>query len=413
MLENSRDSANNGHRAVGFERYSFNEKMIRFQHRGAAGMCTLENATIANSVDIFSRIRGEIVIASDAAVAAVLEKNPMTVKRVCFSGKPAEKDGIFAYLPLNRTGVAALLSGAFDGLQPDPLHIAPPREQPEAIYIWLIYMPHHGGRAIGALGELIDIAAPTACPIFSKAINLHAQQLNDSLGFMPAQNIYPNAPSPLLVVLPRKDLEVPKKQSTEVKLVRDLGDYTKIIAIRSATYIAEQFCHFDEEFDGNDLCATHWIGFAGSDPAGCIRARFFNSFAKIERLAVRSDYRNSRLAYQLVREAIKHCQRKGYRTLYGHSRLDLVRFWRVFGFRPLANKAPFDFADVRYVEMVCTLDSCADAITLDADPMVLIRPEGAWDTPGPFDNPPARWDTGRQSRIAEATRTVADQDITF
>jgi hypothetical protein len=241
MLENSRDSAKGGRTAIGFERFSFNEKMIRFQHRCAAGMCTLENATIANSADIFSRIRGEIVIASDSAVEAVLKQNPMAVKRVSFSGKPVDKDGIFAYLPLNSAGVAALLSGAFDGLQPDPLHIAPPGEQPEAIYIWLIYMPHHGGRAIGALGALIDIAAPRACPIFSKAINLHAQQLNESLGFMPAQTMYPTAPSPLLVVLPRKDLETPKKQSVEVRLVRDLGDYTKIIAIRSATYIAEQF----------------------------------------------------------------------------------------------------------------------------------------------------------------------------
>jgi hypothetical protein len=35
--------------------------------------------------------------------------------------------------------------------------------------------------------------------------------------------------------------------------------------------------------------------------------------------------------------------------------------------------------------MVLDLEPCADAITLDSDPYVIIRPEGDWDRPGVLD----------------------------
>jgi predicted GNAT family N-acyltransferase len=412
MHQNSGQFGVVGGKPTGFERFAFSEKMIRFQHRFPKDICDLRPLDLTNDASLLERIRAEMTIANNDAIGRVIARHPAAVRRVAFRNKSPDHDGLFAYLPLNQGGFDALLTGRLNGLCPEENHICATGEVPEAIYIWLMYMPHSGGRAMGALGHLFDGAAPKACPIFSKAINLHAAQLNTSLGFLPAEKIYPNAAKGLLVVLPHKAMDTSDHRHMDVRIVRDIGDFAKAIAIRSATYMAEQFCHFDEEFDGNDLCSTHWLGYAGTDPAGCIRARFFNGFAKIERLAVRAEYRNSRLAYQLVREAISHCQRKGYQTLYGHSRLDLVRFWRVFGFQPIENKAVFEFADVRYVEMRCSLEPCDNPITLDADPMVLIRPEGAWDRPGPFDIPPPRPGIRRHERIAESTRTVAKQIIT-
>jgi hypothetical protein len=49
--------------------------------------------------------------------------------------------------------------------------------------------------------------------------------------------------------------------------------------------MSDQSCPFEEEFDGNDFCATHLIGYMGHEPAACIRARFFADFCKLERLA--------------------------------------------------------------------------------------------------------------------------------
>src|ERR1700746_1404294 len=69
-----------------------------------------------------------------------------------------------------------------------------------------------------------------------------------------------------------------------VRIARDPNDLMLVTAIRSAVYLAEQNCPIEEEFDGNDLVAAHFIGFVGNEPAGCLRVRFFGEFAKVERL---------------------------------------------------------------------------------------------------------------------------------
>ena len=108
----------------------------------------------------------------------------------------------------------------------------------------------------------------------------------------------------------------------------------RVMTIRSAVYMAEQECPYDEEFDGNDFSATHLIGYVGNEPAACLRVRYFADFAKIERLAVRHEFRKTRLAFQIVRAGIELCRAKGYRRIYGHSQKRLLNFWGRFGFQP-------------------------------------------------------------------------------
>jgi hypothetical protein len=86
-----------------------------------------------------------------------------------------------------------------------------------------------------------------------------------------------------------------------------------------------------------------------------------------------------------VREAILLARQKGFRRVYGHARIDLVPFWGMFGARALPDRDVFKFADVEYREMVIELDAHPNPIRLGEDPMVTIRPEGAWDRPGPLE----------------------------
>jgi len=174
----------------------------------------------------------------------------------------------------------------------------------------------------------------------------------------------------------------PPARAITVRLARDPNDLMTVTAIRSAVYLAEQDCPIEEEFDGNDLCAAHFLGYIGSEPAGCLRVRFFGEFAKIERLAVRKEYRNTRLSFQIVKAGIKLCQMKGYRRLYGHSQKRLVNFWSRFGFRVLEGAKEFVFSDFDYVEVVADIERDPESIAIGADPYVIIRPEGRWHVPG-------------------------------
>src|SRR4030095_7600217 len=66
-----------------------------------------------------------------------------------------------------------------------------------------------------------------------------------------------------------------------IAIARTLEDVMRVMTIRSAVYMAEQECPYEEEFDGNDFSATHLIGYVGNEPAGCLRVRYFADFAKI------------------------------------------------------------------------------------------------------------------------------------
>ena len=159
---------------------------------------------------------------------------------------------------------------------------------------------------------------------------------------------------------------------------------------RSAVYVGEQECPYDEEYDGNDLTATHLLAYIGDEPVGCLRVRFFADFAKIERLAIRKEFRKTRAAFQLVRGAFKLCQKKGYRRVYGHSQTRLVNFWSRFGFRIMEGGKNFVFSDFDYVEIVADIDPDPDAVRIGVDPYVIIRPEGRWHTPGVLEHSASR-----------------------
>ena len=121
---------------------------------------------------------------------------------------------------------------------------------------------------------------------------------------------------------------------TSIRIARTMNDLMMVASIRSAVYMAEQDCPYGEEFDGNDLVAAHFIGFVGNEPVACLRARFFADFAKVERLAVRHQYRKSTIAFRLVRECVTFLKRKGYRRIYGQAQDRLVDFWARFGAKP-------------------------------------------------------------------------------
>ncbi len=159
----------------------------------------------------------------------------------------------------------------------------------------------------------------------------------------------------------------------------------QVVAIRAAVYLSEQCCPYDEEFDSNDFCAMHLIGAIGGEPAAAMRIRFFADFAKLERLAVRHEFRRTPLAFEICRAATELCRLKGYTRLYGHVQEKLIPFWKRFGGRPLEPRRPLVFSDYDYTEMVLDTNRHPEALSLDSDPYVLIRPEGEWDKPGPLE----------------------------
>ncbi|HZH28256.1 MAG TPA: GNAT family N-acetyltransferase [Azospirillaceae bacterium] len=185
-----------------------------------------------------------------------------------------------------------------------------------------------------------------------------------------------------------------------VEIVRDMAQLSMAMAIRSAVFMGEQDCPFDEEFDGNDLAGLHILGRVNGEPAATARVRFFADFFKLERVAVLPRFRGNSIDRDVVREAFRIACRKGYRRVFGTVRSDLVPYWqRRFGFR-LLNRPPIRFSGFTFIPMGREFEADPDAICFETDAEVLGRPEGEWDGPGVLERSATRPALPMQRRSA-------------
>lgn len=340
-------------------------------------------------------------IAETSEVLNILHYNPdfmlAFARRSKFNRENPVGEGFIFALPLNLLGLQHLLLGTFNAAKPDIRLLSKSHERPAGIYLWGVFAPGPLAGCMALLMEKLSSNQYAGLDIYARPATEDGRRFSEVLGFIKGAE-FNTIEAPDVWVFPRKpkpplyDSYAPGAQEREigVTIARTFEDLSRVIAIRSAVYIGEQACPYDEEYDGNDLVATHLIAYIGDEPVGCLRVRFFADFAKIERLAIRKEFRKSRAAFQLVRAGLKLCQKKGYRKAYGHSQVRLVDFWSRFGFKTFEGGKTFVFSDFDYIELVAKLEPDADAIAVGSDPYVIIRPEGRWHRPGVLEESASR-----------------------
>ena len=188
----------------------------------------------------------------------------------------------------------------------------------------------------------------------------------------------------------------------EILVCRSMPEIMQAMAVRTLVYVGEQACPYDEEYDGNDFAgSTHLVLRREGEPIGTLRIRWFADFAKVERVAVRREHRGGRATLMLILAAKRLAEKKNYRQILGYGQVRLIPFWeQYFNAHIRPGRENFVFSDHDYVEMVVDGSPPPDALTLDSDPMVLLRPEGAWDEAGVLDRSTARAATN----LGEASR---------
>jgi len=348
-------------------------------------------------------------LAPPQIVQRVMSHNPDSVLAIAhrhkFDAGAPRGEGLVACLMLNAAGLAALRAGTFDASDPPVSMLAGQHERPAGIYVWAVYARRRLAGGVGLVFDRLSSPNYQGVDFYARAATPEGAALLTTLGFEPPSahhgGLYHFARGSKPETAPSYDSHRPGGTGTSVAVARSMEDMSRVIALRATVYMAEQACPYEEEFDGNDLSATHLIGYVGDEPAGCLRIRFFADFAKIERLAVRAEYRNTRMAFALVRAGIELARVKGYRRLYGHAQKRLVGFWSRFGFRVFEGAQELVFSDFDYVEMLLEAEPHPQAIGIGIDPYVIIRPEGRWHRAGALD----------RSRSRAVTRPSVDTKV--
>ncbi|MEB0043348.1 MULTISPECIES: GNAT family N-acetyltransferase [unclassified Pseudomonas] len=170
-----------------------------------------------------------------------------------------------------------------------------------------------------------------------------------------------------------------------IKIVESEEERLKAMLVRAIVYMHEQQCPFNEEFDLNDHTATQVVGLLAGEPVLTARIRYFNGFAKIERLAIRAEYRRRGHAHQLLSFLLDICRQKGFSRFYLHAQIHLESFYAGYGFRSAGSQ--FSFSEHGYVEMVLEEDASFPQPSrhIGYHPMALNRPENSLHTAGPLE----------------------------
>jgi predicted GNAT family N-acyltransferase len=313
-----------------------------------------------------------------------------------YSAGDTAAEGYVAFLMLNEEGAEQLLRGDLDATNPPLRLLTRQHEKPAAIYFWGVYAPGAIAGGVPLAFEKTWTPLYRDAPIFTRPVTIEGLRLTESLGFQrgakfrgkaaPSFHMYPRGTSIKETRAIYDDfLDMEDDEDVSITVVRSIEEFMRVVSVRSATFVAEQDCPYDEEFDGNDFSASHLLAYVGREPVGCLRIRYFAGFAKLERLAVRHEYRSRHIGTRLMKAGVEFCRAKGYRRIYGRAQKDLLDYYVNMGWKQLEGSSEFFFSDYAYIEIVIDTDPSPNAIALGVDPYVLMRPEGRWDRPGVLD----------------------------
>ncbi|GHV31856.1 GNAT family N-acetyltransferase [Bacteroidia bacterium] len=115
-------------------------------------------------------------------------------------------------------------------------------------------------------------------------------------------------------------------------VVRKMEDLPKAFFVRGVVFVEGQGCAYTEDFDGLDFSAVHFLGTIGDEPVAAARIRLFKDYVKIERVAVRKEYRGEGIGKALFAFILNHIVETGYKKMVLHAQAYLLRFYENFGF---------------------------------------------------------------------------------
>lgn len=102
--------------------------------------------------------------------------------------------------------------------------------------------------------------------------------------------------------------------------------------IREAVFVKEQ--GFQEEFDGEDGRATHFLAWLDGVAVGTCRVYFHSQINGylIGRIAVKKEFRGKKIGAEMLKEATTFLMEKGARQAYLHAQVQAKPFYEKQGF---------------------------------------------------------------------------------
>jgi predicted GNAT family N-acyltransferase len=134
------------------------------------------------------------------------------------------------------------------------------------------------------------------------------------------------------------------------RIVRSLDELIKAYVVRGIVFVDEQGVRYREEMDEHEQSAVHILGEIDGEPIAAARIRFIGAFAKLERMAVRREYRRRGYGSALLRFALDEARRRGFTKFKLHAQTAAEPFYARHGFQGRGDT--FSEADIEHRLMI-------------------------------------------------------------
>jgi len=117
------------------------------------------------------------------------------------------------------------------------------------------------------------------------------------------------------------------------RVVQSLDDLVKAYIVRGIVFVGEQEVSYREEVDEHEHAAVHILGEIDGEPIAAARIRLLGPWAKLERMAVRRQYRRRGYGSALLRFALDEARRRGFSKFKLHAQTAAEAFYAKHGFQ--------------------------------------------------------------------------------
>lgn len=140
-----------------------------------------------------------------------------------------------------------------------------------------------------------------------------------------------------------------------VEVVRSEAAYEDALSVRFHVFVVEQGVDPELEVDEHEDESTHFVAYQNEEPIGAGRLRTYHPedrterLAKIERVAVRRDYREQGVGRALMEAIEAHAREEGLRRARLHAQRTSQEFYAALGYEQVGD--PFEEAGIPHVAM--------------------------------------------------------------
>ncbi|MCF7885179.1 MAG: GNAT family N-acetyltransferase [Candidatus Marinimicrobia bacterium] len=140
------------------------------------------------------------------------------------------------------------------------------------------------------------------------------------------------------------------ESNLKIKIVKNLNELIKVFIVRGIVFIEEQNVSYSIEKDEHELESQHILAEMNNEPIGAGRIRYIEDYAKLERIAVRKNYRGNGYGHRIVDFMMQTARKNGFCKFKMHAQAHLIDFYAEHGFETRGEK--FKEADIDHYLMI-------------------------------------------------------------